>query len=160
MLRSRPEKQEILHRHIKIVVWWEERSRCFGTFFFGVQEHRHFPSAPKDYMQETRQAYPDSLEVGLWSTLRVSIIFFTKQTRRDRQSSWITEFPSLCSSPESIWPGSAIGKDLGKHVARERQKMSRRVPSRTKTSRKEKEGFPSELVLGRGDRNVISTTLG
>jgi len=68
----------------------------------------------------------------------------------DRQSSWITESPSLCSSAESIWPGSAHGKDLGKHVARERQKVTRRVPSRTKTSRKEKEGFPSELVLGKG----------
>jgi len=34
-------------------------------FFFGVQEHPNFPSVKKDHMQETRQAYPDSLEVGL-----------------------------------------------------------------------------------------------
>jgi hypothetical protein len=116
MLRTRPRRQDMLHRHIEVFLCWEERTGttgCHGTFFFccGVQENRNFPSASKEHIQETRQAYPDSLEVGLWSTLRASIIFFTEQTRRDRQSSWITESPSLCSSAESIWPGSAIGKE-------------------------------------------------
>ena len=58
----------VLHRHIKIfcvVRGKDQYDTLPRNFLFGVQENRSFPSASKDHMQETRQVYSDSLEVGL-----------------------------------------------------------------------------------------------